>query len=68
VVASRQAQAEVTSAFVAQILEQDPAAAVIVAGDFNEFEFVQPVETFQERSGLTDLDIVVGTKVEERYT
>lgn len=66
--ASREAQAEVTSAFVAQILEQDPAAAVIVAGDFNEFEFVQPVETFQERSGLTDLDIVVGTKVEERYT
>lgn len=68
VVASRQAQADVTSAFIANILAQDPSAAVIAAGDFNEFSFVQPIETFESKSGLTDLDEVVGRAVEERYT
>lgn len=41
---------------------------MIAAGDFNEFAFVEPLETFAEISGLLELDEVVGTAVEERYT
>lgn len=68
VVDARQAQAEVTSAFIAKILAEDPAAAVIASGDFNEFSFVQPMNTFVAASGLTDLDEVVARPIEERYT
>lgn len=41
---------------------------MITSGDFNEFSFVAPQTTFSEVSGLTDLDEVVGTPEEERYT
>jgi predicted extracellular nuclease len=68
VVDARKAQAEVTSAFIAKILAEDPAAAVIASGDFNEFSFVQPLKTFVAASGLTDLDEVVARPIEERYT
>jgi predicted extracellular nuclease len=54
--------------FIADILALDPSAAVIAAGDFNEFAFVEPLTTFAEISGLTELDEVVGIPPEERYT
>ncbi|KAH8902119.1 endonuclease/Exonuclease/phosphatase [Coniochaeta sp. PMI_546] len=68
VVDARLAQAEVTSGFIAQILAEDPSARVIASGDFNEFSFVKPIENFTAKSGLTDLDEVVGRPIEERYT
>lgn len=40
----------------------------MAAGDFNEFSFVAPLETFTSRSGLRDLDEVAKIKPEERYT
>lgn len=67
-VEQRQAQAEVTADFIAQILKQDSNAAVISAGDYNEFSFVGPMETFREISGLTEMDEVAKIKETERYT
>ncbi|KAF7539636.1 hypothetical protein G7054_g1914 [Neopestalotiopsis clavispora] len=68
VIAVRQQQAEVTAAFVAQILAEDPDAKIIVAGDFNEYPVVKPVEDFLSLSGLQDLDVVAGIPEVERYT
>ncbi|KAK4185770.1 Endonuclease/exonuclease/phosphatase [Podospora australis] len=65
---SRVQQANVTASFIAQILAQDPKAAVISAGDFNEFAFVQPLTTFTSISKMKDMDEVAKIKVEERYT
>ena len=54
--------------FVAEILTLNPSAPVIAAGDFNDFAFVAPLETFEEISNLRDADAVAGLKQEERYT
>ncbi|KAF2836651.1 DNase I-like protein [Patellaria atrata CBS 101060] len=64
----RQKQAEVTANFISKILQQDRNAAIIAAGDFNEFTFVQPLETFTSVSGLRDLDVAAGVPPLERYT
>lgn len=67
-VTDRLAQANVTATFISQILNADPKAAVISAGDFNEFSFVRPMKTFAEISKMKDLDEVAGIKPTERYT
>ncbi|KAG4418919.1 hypothetical protein IFR04_007955 [Cadophora malorum] len=64
----RSAQGNITATFVAQILKQNPFAKIIVAGDFNEFTFVEPLETFKSVSKLLDLDDVTLTPSTERYT
>ncbi|KAF4119443.1 putative extracellular nuclease [Geosmithia morbida] len=64
----RQNQAEITATFIAQILEKDPSAAIIAAGDFNEFAQVQPLHVFRNVSGLLDLDDVTDMPPTERYT
>jgi len=64
----RTKQAEVTGDFIAQILKKRPGAAVVVAGDFNEFTQVEPIKVFMERSGLLDLDDVTDVPPAERYT
>ncbi|OJD29475.1 endonuclease exonuclease phosphatase family protein [Diplodia corticola] len=65
----RRAQAEATAGFVADVLAVDPLASVVVAGDFNEFAFVEPVVRFVEGSGaLRDADVVAGVGEVERYT
>ncbi|KAL2812173.1 Endonuclease/exonuclease/phosphatase [Aspergillus granulosus] len=64
----RIAQAEVVASFVASILEKDPNAKILATGDFNEFSFVEPLTTFVEKSGLRELDDVVGIPETERYT
>ncbi|EXJ62332.1 hypothetical protein A1O7_02766 [Cladophialophora yegresii CBS 114405] len=64
----RIAQATVVGDFVARILAEDQAAAVVVAGDFNEFAFVAPLETFVNVSGLVNLDDAAGVAAQERYT
>ena len=65
---NRNAQANVTGSFIAQILAQDSKAAVIAAGDFNEFATVEPLERFIQISRLQDLDVVSGIPEVERYT
>ncbi|KAM7208377.1 Endonuclease/exonuclease/phosphatase [Naviculisporaceae sp. PSN 640] len=67
-VAKRVQQAEVTGKLIAEILKLDPAAAVIAAGDFNEFTFVEPMKVFANVSGMRDLDEVAGIPPSERYT
>ncbi|CZS92923.1 related to endonuclease/exonuclease/phosphatase family protein [Rhynchosporium agropyri] len=67
-VADRSAQSNITATFVAQILKKDPFAKIIVAGDFNEFSFVEPLETFKSVSHMLDLDDVTLTPTTERYT
>ncbi|KAI1347690.1 DNase I-like protein [Xylaria sp. FL0043] len=66
-VEQRIAQANATGAFVSQILAQDRNALVLTVGDFNEYGFVAPVQTFARVSGLADLDEVVGIPTTERY-
>ena len=63
----RIAQANLTAAFAADILAEDGNAKVIVAGDFNEFEFVEPLELFKDESGLKNLDDVAKVPKVERY-
>ncbi|KAL2200151.1 Endonuclease/exonuclease/phosphatase-like protein [Corynascus similis CBS 632.67] len=67
-VEARTAQANVTGSFIAKILDLDPTANVIAAGDFNEFAFVQPLKTFEAVSKMVELDESVETPAEERYT
>lgn len=67
-VSNRQAQSDVTSNFIKQILAVDSAANIITAGDFNEFEFVAPIKTFMSNSGLKNMDDVAGIPDVERYT
>lgn len=64
----RTQQATITADFVAQILAYNSQTPVIVAGDFNEFTYVQPLQVFVQRSGLLDLDVAAGIDPVERYT
>lgn len=64
----RNMQANVTGSFIRQILRHDPNAAVMSAGDYNEFQYVQPIESFASTSGLRNLDDVVGIPATEQYT
>ncbi|KIX09484.1 uncharacterized protein Z518_00564 [Rhinocladiella mackenziei CBS 650.93] len=64
----RLAQADLTANFIADILAEDPNASVIAAGDFNEFAFVAPLESFVDISGMVDLDGAARVKATERYT
>ncbi|KAJ1310050.1 hypothetical protein OPQ81_006803 [Rhizoctonia solani] len=67
-ITARIAQANVTSAFIKTILDADPNANVIIAGDFNEF-LATPVAFESYYSvGLRDLDVVVNRDPVERYT
>ena len=66
--AHRDAQARVTGDLIARIQAQDPNAAIISAGEGNEFAFVQPMETFAPVSGLIDLDVAAGILPMNRYT
>ncbi len=63
--AHRTAQAEAVAAFVRQILDTDPTAAVVVLGDFNDFENTQPLWAL-EAAGLVDL--VLRVPKEQRYS
>ncbi|KAI1805761.1 endonuclease/exonuclease/phosphatase family protein [Daldinia bambusicola] len=67
-VEDRLAQAEATATFVASLLSEDPSAAIVTLGDFNEFAFAAPVTSFGTLSGLADLDEAAGIPPAERYT
>ncbi|EMR65552.1 putative endonuclease exonuclease phosphatase family protein [Eutypa lata UCREL1] len=67
-VEDRQAQAEVTAAFIAEILAEDSNAYVVTAGDFNEFGVVKPVIDFASITGLEDITAVTGVEETERYS
>ncbi|KAI5359247.1 putative Endonuclease/exonuclease/phosphatase superfamily [Septoria linicola] len=64
----RTQQAQVLGSFIRQILDADRNANIMSAGDYNEFEVVQPLKTFSSVSGLEELDDAVRTPEEEKYT
>ncbi|KAI1750567.1 Endonuclease/exonuclease/phosphatase [Xylaria castorea] len=64
----RIAQGKTAGAFVAEILARDADARVLTIGDFNEFAFAAPVQTFAKVSGLKDMDEVANIPTTERYT
>jgi len=63
--ARRAEQAEAVAGFVGQVIGADPAAGVIVLGDFNDFENTEPLRVL-EAAGLADL--VLRVPKEERYS
>ncbi|TGJ85215.1 hypothetical protein E0Z10_g3544 [Xylaria hypoxylon] len=67
-VEQRTAQGQVAGAFIAQILARDPNAHILTIGDFNEYAFTAPVQTFAKVSGLKDLDEVTEIPTTERYS
>jgi hypothetical protein len=60
----RRAQAEAVNDFVEEILADAPDANVVVVGDFNEFEFISPLEILE--TNLTNLTNTLPE--DERYT
>lgn len=60
----RQAQAQAVKDFVDGILANDPNANVTVLGDFNEFEFISPLDNLEQ--SLTNLTETLPEN--ERYT
>ncbi|NJL45714.1 MAG: type I secretion C-terminal target domain-containing protein, partial [Leptolyngbyaceae cyanobacterium SM2_3_12] len=62
----RQAQSQAVQGFVSDLLSTDPNAKVAVLGDFNEFEFVSPVQDLVTNSGLTNLTETL--PADERYS
>ncbi|GAW14991.1 hypothetical protein ANO14919_043990 [Xylariales sp. No.14919] len=67
-VQQRIAQGQVAGAFIAEILAEDPNARILTIGDFNEYAFAAPVQTFAKVSGLKDLDEVTKIPATERYS
>ncbi|MGJ3251060.1 MAG: endonuclease/exonuclease/phosphatase family protein [Elainellaceae cyanobacterium] len=60
----RQAQANALNDFVAGILSNDPNANVIAVGDFNEFEFISPLEILEQNL----INLTNTLPENERYT
>ncbi|KAH7025368.1 endonuclease/exonuclease/phosphatase family protein-like protein [Macrophomina phaseolina] len=65
---SRIAQATATAEFLQSVFAADAEARVIVAGDFNEFAFVEPLRVLAEEGKLVDADEAAGVAEVERYT
>jgi predicted extracellular nuclease len=61
-------QADVTNAFITELLEEDREAKIVLAGDFNEYRFVGPLEIFITSGNLLDMDDVVDRPFVERYS
>ena len=62
----RQAQSQGVQAFVNGIFTEDSEANVVALGDFNEFEFVSPVQQLAENTPLTNLTNTLPE--DERYS
>lgn len=63
----RNKQAIVLNSFVKQVLAVDPRANVVLAGDFNDYQFSQPIKTLTD-DGATLTDEINTLPVNERYT
>ena len=63
----RSQQATVLNGFVKQVLAADPSANVVLAGDFNDYQFSAPIHTLTD-GGATLTDLIGTLPVDERYT
>ncbi|MEW8496265.1 MAG: endonuclease/exonuclease/phosphatase family protein [Candidatus Thiodiazotropha taylori] len=64
----RLAQAGVVNGFVASLQQEDPQAKVIVLGDLNEFEFMQPLRVLKGEVNPLLVNLTESMPVEERYS
>ncbi|MGX7680794.1 lamin tail domain-containing protein [Jatrophihabitans sp. DSM 45814] len=63
----RTEQATVLNGFVKQVLAADPRANVVLAGDFNDYQFSAPVKTLTD-DGATLTDLINTLPQDEQYT
>ena len=63
----RNKQATELNTFVKQILAVDPRANVVLAGDFNDYQFSQPITTLTD-NGTTLTDLINTLPENQRYT
>jgi len=63
----RNKQATLLNGFVRQVLAADPRANIVLAGDFNDYQFSQPIRTLTD-DGATLTDLINTLPVNERYT
>ena len=63
----RNEQATALNGFVKQVLAADPRANLVLAGDFNDYQFSQPIQTLTD-SGATLTDEINTLPVNQRYT
>ncbi len=62
----RTEQAEVLNTFVDQVLDADPNANVVLAGDFNDYQFAPSMSALTDDDVLTDL--ITTLPEDEQYT
>ncbi|KAL1748037.1 Endonuclease/exonuclease/phosphatase [Schizophyllum fasciatum] len=67
-VEQRTSQVEHVAAFVQSLLAADPAANIIISGDFNEYAQTRSVLRALEDAGAVEADEVAGVAEVERYT
>jgi predicted extracellular nuclease len=60
-------QATAVNAFVKQVLDVDPRANIVLAGDFNDYQFSPAVTTLTD-DGATLTDLINTLPPDERYT
>lgn len=63
----RTKQATVLNGFVKQVLAADSHASVVLAGDFNDYQFSAPIATLTD-NGATLTDLINTLPENERYT
>ena len=63
----RTQQATVLNAFVKDVLAADPNANVVLAGDFNDYQFSGPIKTLTD-DGATLTDLITTLPENQRYT
>jgi endonuclease/exonuclease/phosphatase family metal-dependent hydrolase len=63
----RTQQATVLNAFVKDVLAADPNANIVLAGDFNDYQFSGPVRTLTD-NGATLTDLITTLPENQRYT
>jgi predicted extracellular nuclease len=64
----RIAQAQVVNAFVTSILDEDPDANVVVLGDLNEFEFMEPLKVLKGGDAPELVNMTESLPALERYS
>jgi predicted extracellular nuclease len=63
----RQQQAAVLNDFVHQVLNADPRANVVLAGDFNDYQFSPSMKTLTD-NGATLTDLITTLPADQQYT
>ncbi len=63
----RQQQATVLNNFVHQVLNADPRANVVLAGDFNDYQFAPSMKTLTD-NGATLTDLITTLPANQQYT